>query len=317
MADDKPAAGPATAAIERIRETAKWLIAAFGALGSALIASLQLQDIGELSGREEVLALVGFGLGIVGVLVALVTTATVLAAARVSIDDLEDPDSRLSRYVREATDLLGGAGSTADVLTEYREASRLRQEAYRKQLDAVYDRPDEDVADEAAREYEYAVRRIELVNPVVEGILDAGLFDIVRRHWRRRTIPGIVGGVLLAVGGMGLFATTVTEKPPEAQEAVTPTPVRGVLDLSAEGDAELGQTLGASCERDAIAVVVLSSSDKGTQVVTADARCATRRLTLSEDDGAVVSCERPDVDPVLPPSVAPPTTPPCRSWAGI
>src|SRR4051812_14628180 len=90
---------PVTSAITTIREAAKWLVAAFGAVGGALIASLQFKDLGSLSGHERVLAIVGIGIGVLGVAVAIVGASIVLTAGRISLDDVSDKESDAGAYL--------------------------------------------------------------------------------------------------------------------------------------------------------------------------------------------------------------------------
>jgi hypothetical protein len=55
-------------ALEEIRSTAKWIAAAFAAVGGALITGISLSDLGGTTGSEEIVAVCGAAVGIVGVL---------------------------------------------------------------------------------------------------------------------------------------------------------------------------------------------------------------------------------------------------------
>src|SRR4051794_7283827 len=126
MPKDKTAKGdeepepvdPVAAGVAQIRSTAKWLVAGFGALGAGLIASIQLSDVGDLSGHALRVALSGFAIGIFGVLVALLAAAFVLAAVRVSVHDL-DKSRHLRHYLDANTELFAGYEDLHSVMDEY------------------------------------------------------------------------------------------------------------------------------------------------------------------------------------------------------
>src|SRR3954469_967241 len=126
---------PVTSAITTIREAAKWLVAAFGAVGGALIASLQFKDLGSLSGHERVLAIVGIGIGVLGVAVAIVGASIVLTAGRISLDDVSDKESDAGAYLAHEQDVLSGFHSIEGVRDLFRKASRDRVEGYVTMLD--------------------------------------------------------------------------------------------------------------------------------------------------------------------------------------
>lgn len=77
---------------ERLRDLTKWIIASFGAVAVTLVAGSQLSDVGRLeSGPRLTAALVGLVLGLVGTLVAVVTSARVIAAGGISLLELSGP----------------------------------------------------------------------------------------------------------------------------------------------------------------------------------------------------------------------------------
>jgi hypothetical protein len=96
-----------TQGTDRIRDTAKWLVTGFGALGSALIASLQLSNLAQVTGHNRTWALIGFGAAIAGVLIALLAAASVLVAVRVSFAEIEK-QGHLRDYFLKNKELLVG-----------------------------------------------------------------------------------------------------------------------------------------------------------------------------------------------------------------
>jgi hypothetical protein len=285
---------PALGGIDQLRATAKWLVAAFGALGAALIASVQLRDLGGLTGGDRTRALVGFALGIAGVLIALLAATSVLSAKSVELTELSErsksaPHLRrwFASHVSVPSSLLGGYDTIDTLRSDLVEASRERIDAYRERLNPA----DSAAYDAASRRYAVANLRLQLVAPVVAPLLEYALFERVRSVWRRVTLPGVVLGVTLATIGTALFVTSLGEKENEPVGAVAARPVQAVMDLSPDGEAKFSAALGGECDPTAVAVIVLASSDDGWDVVTADETCASLRLDVSSEDGAVTSCE--------------------------
>jgi hypothetical protein len=79
-------------AADRIRETAKWLIASFAAVGAVLVAGSQLSSVGSLRASDA-----RFWLALVGVVIAL--TAVVIAIGKV-VDVLVTPPLSLKTLAK-------------------------------------------------------------------------------------------------------------------------------------------------------------------------------------------------------------------------
>jgi hypothetical protein len=81
-------------AVENIRTTAKWITAAFAAVGGALITGISLSDLGEQTGSAEVFAIAGAAVAIFGVLLVILFATRVLASPFVVLaefDQVEEP----------------------------------------------------------------------------------------------------------------------------------------------------------------------------------------------------------------------------------
>jgi pentapeptide repeat protein len=177
---------PLTAANQRIRDTAKWLIASAAGVGAALIAGSQLSNIGRLdAGTVRFwVAAAGILLGLTGVVLAIGAAMRVLLPAQVLISDLsrnwEHPTPELRPVVaffRRDTKFLQGTASPAELikrrdslLAKLRETNpaddlRPRIEALDKRITAV-----EDMANHEALKatFERALRRL-MVATVIAG----------------------------------------------------------------------------------------------------------------------------------------------------
>jgi len=78
------------AVVDRIRDLAKWLLVALGAIAGVLLAGSKLSDIGATHGDGRVNALIGVGVGLFGAAIALGFIARVLLPIRLALSDLEN-----------------------------------------------------------------------------------------------------------------------------------------------------------------------------------------------------------------------------------
>lgn len=304
MPDEKARPDQVGSGIEKIRETARWLIKGFGALGAVLVASLQLSDIGDLTGADRTAAIISFFVGMMGVLVALLAAAFVLAADQVQLQDLTGR-STLGRFVNEHRDLLAGFPTVDALVTEYRSAVRARLAAAGapdsttpfkvEQVPGGAGAPASDPPAEVEERppVQYDTDRLRLLNSIVQIVLQAAIFEKVRRTWTRQVLPLIALGVVLATLGMGVFAAHVTDAA-EVVPAVAETPVPAVVDLTPAAEAREGASLGSGCNLSDMEAVVLASSDKAIELLTTDDRCRTRRFEVAPNEVAVTGC-RPTV----------------------
>src|SRR5262245_48577029 len=96
MADgeDKPAGSdnPLDKAADRLRDSAKWLLAAFGAVAVVIFAGLTVADLGELDGDTPgyrlAIAIAGSTAAIVGIVAALSRAMQLAGASTTSLEDL-------------------------------------------------------------------------------------------------------------------------------------------------------------------------------------------------------------------------------------
>jgi hypothetical protein len=288
---------PTTAGLKSIRDTAKWLIAAFGATGGALIASVQLTDLGHLSGSHKTEALVGFSLAIVGVMVALLAAASILTAQVVTLEELATGRQRTrwrsKKSLAAATigkDVLAGFGSIQEVQKLYSESSELRHKAYLGELDAWYESKPQAEQQSLNDQFQLAVRRLREANPIVQLLLDIGLFEKVRQRWTSVVLPLVTVGVLVAGFGAGLFALADSVQASSSAPVAARPPLVGEMALNGMGQSDFKSILGPGCQLTDVAVEVFASSAKGWDVETADPLCNLERLTIPTRDATITAC---------------------------
>jgi hypothetical protein len=121
-----PQPSPLDAANQRIRDSAKWLIASSAAVGAALIAGSQLSSIGKLPPGSARLWVAGAGalLGLTAVVYAIRTAVRVLLPVQVLISDLaaewQRPSPELRQVVRffhRQPKFLQGTATPAELIT--------------------------------------------------------------------------------------------------------------------------------------------------------------------------------------------------------
>ena len=192
----------------RIRDTAKWLVGSFAAVGAALLAGVQLSNLGKLPacigdkgcGRFW-LALLALVLGLAGVGWAIWLAAKVMTRSRRSVDELkdeyEDQGSHVRRYFDGNKSYLQGFKGFDDLIDQeslkYGEFDRLSAEfdkataAEQEQLVGELDAKAAELDDLLAR------------SDAVISVADQVSFST---YFRDRALRGIMIAALVA--GLGL-----------------------------------------------------------------------------------------------------------------
>ena len=281
-AKEPPALTGVQAAEDRVRETAKWLIVAFAAVGTTLIAGSQLSDLGTLQAGtiRFWVALAGVMVALGAVVAAIVSVSQVLVGDPVSLGGLSEGAGRLSkiREQLEADEALVPDGSVSHFRVRYLNARAAQREAY----EAYQASPSNDtqttaqLADANAR-----FRTAEAAN-----ILEVARFLAVAGAFRRARF-WLAGSA--AVAAIGVVAFAAAANPAGGRRVIAfSVPGRAVLQLSARGSELLAAQAGRSCQRRRLDVILLGVGGAGADVVTQPAPgCRSVRLTVSRPIGSV------------------------------
>jgi hypothetical protein len=198
-------------AANRLRDTSKWLIGVFAAVGGVLIAGTQLASIGSLIPGDWL----RFAIAVVGLLVAISGAAWVIAAAlnvatagSVSLTGLASRPSNDSVRTRLEGDqaLMGTYGDLGALDRRYTDALRKRREAYE-----AYQIDDADADKLAASQR--AHDDLEFVGQTVGNVLDVASFEDVANTFKHAR-GSLLGGALLAALGVAVFVAAAN--PPKA-----------------------------------------------------------------------------------------------------
>jgi hypothetical protein len=302
-----------------------WLIGALAAVAAAMIAGSQLTTIGRLSTDTDqdrlTLAVVGLVIAVVLILVAIGLLFWAQTPSNTDFEQLIEIargegsrgiGARVRAQVAADTSLNRNTGSLA-LLMAALAATReqyypLRQEQYDAALAAAGATTE---ADKRAQEQlrDLAAAKLKVVNgqlnqylTALKRVADLTSFLHSRRRYR------LVSWVVMLLAGLSTlafvtfaWAANPPEEPADAEAPASQQPVAATMRLTAAGRDALADRLGATCADTAtktgIAVIALSTSDSGIDVVVIpSAACPTSAyVTVSNDYGAVTAA-----NPVLP-----------------
>jgi hypothetical protein len=269
------------AASDRIRETAKWLTVSLGAVGALLLAGTQLSSVGELTvGSQRFAVAVAGGvlaaIGTVCILLANVLVATTPVMSLTKLKGRRPPagtkDARTDQF------LLRGYSDVAALATAYDSAINARKAAIEG-----YDGGEPTPAEQAAQ-----VRAAAVDGIVTRLVLVSSHMNLSHR-WRVAIWPICIGAVVAAIGVV-LFVWAAN--PPDGAKASPLTPgvltdaEPAVLTLTPTGRAAMGESLACELD-DPIDVLVIGSTDAGTDILVIEDGCRQVRAIITEAWGAV------------------------------
>jgi hypothetical protein len=315
-APDKDGSAQFQSAADKLRETSKWLVAAFGALGAALITSLSLSDLQGLTGSDLALAIIGFALGLLGACVAIAATARVLKTTTASVQEVVKDESA-KQLVDANASVLGGFSSIDKLVTVYTDAQKDRVDSYLALLgngeDELGTSQKVDTSDQAERsglapqvgeldprqkfKYDRARKTLLFTSPIVERVLGFVAFDRLRRKFDE-ALRAVGFGVFIAGIGVGLFAYfSNAQEEPSAE--MSGAPVEAQVNLAPAGARVLRDALGPSCDLDAVSVLVVDASEASIEAISLpENQCEVRRFTITPEMGIV--CPVDQATPPLP-----------------
>ena len=284
--------GQSAKAADDIRQTAKWLATSFGAVAALLLASIKLTDLSNLSGTSRAWALVGFGLGILGVTIAIVAMAWVLGPSTMTLATVVQ--KRALRILAKERDWLYGYHDVDVLAASYREASAQRITTFNG-MTAAAESGDQAGLELATGHHNLACRQLDLANPAVNR----------QRTWRR-ALGALVLGVAVTAVGVGMFASQTGGTSATAAAAQEPT--RVTMDLNAEAIGLYKDRLGANCNEKSMQGIALDTTDGVTTVLVSDPNCNPVELALTAQQAAI---EGPSPCLELPPPGIGPISPEC------
>jgi hypothetical protein len=282
----KPAQPPSLIfnAIDRMRETAKWIITSFAAIAVVLVGTSQLSDLGKAEGSRLHIALGGVALGLVSIVAAIYAAGRIFQPKVAELDDITDQSPLGRRAARDPGLLYGQAGTVSELIALYK--SRLAEHV-KARTEAARHPSDPELAAAAAS----AEKLYRAVEAPMNYIRQQALYDSNQRTFAR-SVTSIT--VLTVFAAIGLVMFAYGANPPEDEAAVAAvtspaaasftTPVRVKLALTAEGRDQVNQLVGESCVDSAKTVILLSQDDQRAEFVTLGRnKCPPVRISLNSD----------------------------------
>jgi hypothetical protein len=287
------------AVVDRIRDLAKWLLVALGAIAGVLLAGSKLSDIGATHGDGRVNALIGVGVGLFGAAIALGFIARVLLPIRLTLSDLEnevnaakrakerDGDHEFKRWWRRLRWPVGElVNEEGQVLSGYsvETLKTARKDAADAERTA---RNAEPVVEETVRNAQENRRAID---EVVYEFLAYALAEKVKRRMMWAT-GAVAVGAAFAAGGIVVFSVATHESDLASAGEVVPKRLNAVVvRLTSAGREELSDDLGRRCEVGRLRALALGGPPSAIELITVPrSHCRAARLTLSPDIGSVVN----------------------------
>jgi hypothetical protein len=293
----EPAATSDTAVtgVETLRESAKWLIGAYAAVGAVIIAGLQLTSLGKIEDHTRFwVAVLTAGAALVAVVIGIYVVSRVLAPAEVEDSDVDAAEHR----VREDRSVLKGRAQTArDLQEKYQQALNDREE-YRKAISAA---TVVDGEKQAAKEHAAAAQEevATLLEPL-EAIRRRLVFENVqRRYGEAKRVLAVVAGVVVASVIAFAWAANPSEESQTAAKVSAhgpslEVPSRVVVSVSKVRPslAVLRKRLGARCELDEVQALVVGGTASSPEIVTLpEEHCNVQRFTASQNIGIVLTAK--------------------------
>ncbi len=308
--EEKAAPSGLAGATDKLRAVATWMLGAFAAVGAIFAAGVSLANIGKLSTDEPArlsAAVIGIGVTVIAIIVAVAATARVTANSRVSLTLLgTDAMSKLREKVDRDEETLGAYASVAALRSKVRE---LRTEVMDK--NAAYMAAYEALADpatqavqarrdaaavtlaDATAALQLAQRELTTAESVRADVLDVAAFTRVKDTYDSSKV-WIAVAAAAAAFGIALFAWGANPPDTTALDAgavvpKTPNEVT-VLFKDPNPDAGLQAKLGEKCDLssgvDAVAMTVAGETYQLATVKTGD--CKSIWMEVTPEIGVVI-----------------------------
>jgi hypothetical protein len=285
-AKEDASANPLTRAADRIRESAKWLLVSFAAVGATLIAGLSLTSIGDLTNdgphNRLTWAIVGISLGVLGVVVAIAAASIVVTKSFVTLKWLgeQSQTKQPRRDIEGDTALLGGYETVDQLKSAYDDAMTDR----RTKMKASYDDPtDDDKRKAATNARAWAI----LLGQIVRHVVDQASFERVRASYGLARW-GILAGAAISAVGIAAFAWAANPPKSEQVPLVSSTPSDVMARIDPEDRKTFQAKLGTKCDLSRVHAVALGAVGESYQLASVPTdTCKPTVFTLAADQGRV------------------------------
>lgn len=283
-----PSTDSTTAGIERLRETAKWLIGAYAAVGTVLVAGLQLTNLGKIEDETRLLAAIAtVFVALVAVVVAIWKITDVLGPVKVEEADLA-PNSPAGKMATETPSLLKGQALDLESLQK-------RHEEALKEYQLKRDKARGDST--AKPEAEQAYKLVMALNDPLASMRNIALFEKLKKKFDRAK-RWLGASAVLTAGCVIAFAWAAnpseeSQADAKAQEhgptIARPSLVTVSVDLHRSSLKALREKLGGGCNLAMVHALVVGGTTADPEVITLPKHhCRDVRFVVSEDIGVAL-----------------------------
>lgn len=284
---DQPTKDPYSQGVDRLRDTAKWIITIFAGLGALLFGGTQLSSIGSLGSLQAdhrlLLALLtgAVTLAAIGYIIWKATDVLTLTGG-VSLDELLrmekfEPSSAEVKYIKDEQGLLGRFNSLEELDAELKEVIEKRTPLL------------ESPSAENKAERERYNRELTYIGAVLSQVRSGARYYRVRSNFIRLRVQICIAASLAALTSITFIWAVNPPAPAPAKAAAFHTPVSADLTLTEAGRALLADSLGEGCvSSQNIPVVVLGVEGAVYDVVSLPSEnCRVSRFTVAGEVGLV------------------------------
>lgn len=274
---------------DRLRETTKWIVAAFAAIGTLLVAGTQLSAIGDVDWNlwRGVAALGGAVVAVLGISLAVWHASRVLTAGPIALADVTE--ARASIAVRtlivDNVSLRAGYPTVSNLQTEYDRTVQDRTTAAIALFGAA-------APTSAQRQaYRNATNEYRFLDGAI-ALLLRNASELEVREQFKSARPWLFVGAMLAGAGIGFFTWGVNppEASKEAPKSVTVTPLDiATVNLTPEGVRLLGDDLGSGCNLQRLRVTIPRTIVDAVEVTSLpEGACNSVRFRLDTAIGTII-----------------------------
>jgi hypothetical protein len=254
-------------AVDRYRDVAKWLIAAFGAIGAVIAGTAPLSGIGNLKANRVDYVVAGGMIALSGVAVVLAATVTILAPQTVYRHQLraarQGPLRRrftgLGRFenllATHPADLLPTGINTVDQLDEAITNLVTAGTAMAARAALPADGGEQAARKRAALAINAERRRHENAR---RQLLDVARFEQAHTRFNRAVLAVLVGGVAAATGlALTLYGIANQPQQPSLPKPTLSDPSPITVTLTPTGTQTLQRRLGLACDTSRLSALLL------------------------------------------------------------
>ncbi|WP_432752718.1 hypothetical protein ACE1OA_11210 [Streptomyces sp. JL2001] len=309
---DEAATGLSSAA-DRIRESAKWLLVSFAAVGVTLFGGLQLANIGRLQLDDPIRwvpAVGGVALGLAGLAIAIYAASSVVTESYASLAWLSQAEGQDIRgEVEQDSLLLGGYENVQALASEIKKAQLRKNKAYTARYAEA---PVGEVEsyrkarlERLDAEFYSASYALQSLSQVEQRILHVASLRRVAKAYEDSRKTMFLGAGMTALG-IALFAWGANPPDPaesvEAEQVLPPSPSDVIAmiendDVRAERPlgVTLREALGADCDLSKVAAIALSAAGDTYDLVSIKTnRCNVAYFKLNPSQGKVLPRVAPE-----------------------